>query len=479
MKLYIVTLLTALSLIGCKDKTTEDSGFTYFGGVIINPNNNYVIISGKSAKMDTLYLDSKNRFHHKIKNLGAGMYTFAHGGEYQMMVLEPNDSLLIRLNTNAFDESLVFTGKGSKKNNFLIKSFLRDEKANKKIIKYNTLEPELFETLIDSVKTSKLNNLELFLDKIPSSDFFKKIAKANINYNYYTYKEIYPFGYYGKKQLVHFKDLPDGFYDFRSEIDYNDNELTNLAPYNRFLFWHFSNLALKNYYKNSHDHHDFNRMSLDYNLEKLNLIDTLVEDETIKNYLLEHHAREFIFNSKNNDESNKLLNSYLEKNTNKKSESHIKRLVESMSNLTPGNKLPYVEILDFGNNTISLSSVIKQPTVIYFWSSNFKMHYRNSHYAAKELKEKYPDVNFIAINMNDTDLNYWKKTLKQFKYSVKNEYKLKNPNVAFKKLALEFSSKAIIVDAKAKIINSNTNLFSEDLGIELENLLAKNKKALK
>ena len=56
----------------------------------------------------------------KFKNLKGGLYTFKHGVEFQYIFLQPNDSLLLRLNTWDFDESLVFSGKGAEKNNLLI-----------------------------------------------------------------------------------------------------------------------------------------------------------------------------------------------------------------------------------------------------------------------------------------------------------------------------------------------------------------------
>ena len=129
MKFYTITFLITLLVVSCKETTpTTDSDYAYFGGEIINPSNNYVVIHNNRDQKDTIYLDANNRFLHKVNNLHAGMHTFKHGDEYQMFLLEPLDSLLFRLNTNDFDESLVYTGEGSKKNNFFIQSFLDDEK---------------------------------------------------------------------------------------------------------------------------------------------------------------------------------------------------------------------------------------------------------------------------------------------------------------------------------------------------------------
>ena len=119
MKHLIIYTLFSIVLLGCETKETG-CGQAYFGGEIINANNDFLVLYDNVAPIDTLYLDNNDRFLHKIENLKSGLHSFTHGGEYQVIILEPNDSLLLRLNTLYFDESIVFTGRGSKKNNYLI-----------------------------------------------------------------------------------------------------------------------------------------------------------------------------------------------------------------------------------------------------------------------------------------------------------------------------------------------------------------------
>ena len=66
------------------------------------------------------------------------MYTFSHV-EFQVFYLNPGDSLMLRVNTLEFDESLSFTGMGSKGNNLLIDLFLLNE-AEIEFIKENVLK---------------------------------------------------------------------------------------------------------------------------------------------------------------------------------------------------------------------------------------------------------------------------------------------------------------------------------------------------
>ena len=125
MKQLIFIALIGITLLACNN-TNNSCGQAYFGGEIINPNNDHVVLYDSSeTPVDTLYLDENNRFTFHLENLNPGLHSFVHGGESQVVILEPNDSIMIRLNTLDFDESLVFTGKGSKKNNYLIELFVK------------------------------------------------------------------------------------------------------------------------------------------------------------------------------------------------------------------------------------------------------------------------------------------------------------------------------------------------------------------
>ena len=123
----LLSILILTLIISCT--TTNNKSTIYFGGEIINPKSKYVVLLKDNNVIDTLTLNNQNRYIEKFKSLKEGLYTFKHGNEFQYIYLEPGDSILLRLNTWDFDESLVFTGKGSSKNEFLINLFLQNEKA--------------------------------------------------------------------------------------------------------------------------------------------------------------------------------------------------------------------------------------------------------------------------------------------------------------------------------------------------------------
>ncbi len=459
MRIHIISLMLLATLFSCQKDSDKDVTYAYFGGEIINPNNDYVLLLSSNHQFDTLFLDSANRFFKKIDNLHAGLYTFSHGGEYQMALLEPADSVMIRLNTVDFDESLVFTGIGAKKNNFLIKVFLDNEKEQENFINSSRLAPEQFERYIDSARTGRINEFLDFSAKNNLSEIFKNVAETSIDYGYFSAKEMYPFGHYGYRDLKKYKDLPSNFYDYRKNIDYNNAALSDYFIYNRFLYSHFNNVALNAFYENATEESVFNRNSLIYNLEKLKLMDEYISQDTIKNKLLKNTARDFISRCEDSTETEQIISSYLDKSTNTKDKAYIKRLSIALNQLKPGKTIPDVELLTYENERFKLSDLITKPTVIYFWSSNLKIHYKNSHFKSQELRKKYPNIDFIAININDNDNRYWKKTLNDFKFSTIGEYQFANTDDGKQTLAINTIYKMIVVDKQMRIVDSYYNMF--------------------
>lgn len=470
-----LTLVLASIAFGCKFNSVSDPSFAYIGGEIINPKNNSVILHNAKGKVfDTLSLDANNRFLHKITNLQSGLYIIRHGGEYQTVLLEPNDSLMFRLNTYDFDESLVFTGKGSKKNNYLIKTYLSNEEEADKLVEYSKMDPEAFDQFVEERRQSQLNEFYKFLEKNEEeSSFFRSIIEANINYNTYADKEIYPFAYFGNNKMIHIKDLPEDFYKHRTSIDYNANHLSHFFSYNRFLFSHVDNLAIKSYYNNNPYHSKFNRHSMDYNKSKLDLIDSIITDETIKNNLLKYKARNFISHNHTEDEANEILDYYLAKSTNEEDKLYMKDLVSSLQLLRQGNPIPNLAVVNYNDTEHYLNNIITKPTIIYFWSSNSKSQYRNSHYMVTKLESEFPYLDFISINVNDNDDKFWKNIIANYNFPTVNEFKFKDSKVARKSLAVNYLNKAIIVDENSTILHPNVNIFSSDFHKTLDELLQK------
>ena len=86
--------------------------------------------------------------------------------------------------------------------------------------------------------------------------------------------------------------------------------------------------------------------------------------------------------------------------------------------------------------------------------------FKESHYKLKELKEKYPEIKFISINVDQYGLSKSKNILDSYQFDKSYEYQFKNPKEASEILALHPMTKTFIIDKNKKIVNSNTNIFS-------------------
>ena len=468
------TLIFALLILGCAQISIQQNTGIYFGGEIINPKEQFVVLYNEmGVATDTVALDENNRFFIHLDSINTGMYSFRHGDEYQMVIMEPQDSVMLRLNTYDFDESLVFSGKGARKNNYLLKIFIQNEKQDRKLVRYSQKDPEEFETFINKRHKKQIADLEKFIGKKPLSPFAENVLRASIDYNNYADKEIYPFAYFGNNKLVHYQDLPESFYSHRTLINYNASELKEVFAYNRFLFAHIDNLALKHFYTENDHHSRFNRHEVSYNKAKLDLIDSLISDEAIKNNLLKYKTRDFISHSLDEQEINEVLGYYETKCSNEKDIAYMNRLVSAIDDLKPGNNFPKLQLVDIENNEHSISELVKKPTLIYFWSANNRKHYRNSHYRVKELKKRFPEVEFISINIDENPDEFWIQILNKYKFSLENEYKFEDPKLAKETLALNFVYKVMVVDKEGHILYPNVNIFSDNFEDSLESLLQK------
>ena len=119
-----------LFFLGCQTNP-KGNNVVFVGGNIINPSNNYVVLYDTQNNIDTLYLNDDNRFYHHFSNFKPGIHSFVHGGKYQSILLEANDSIMMHINTHDFDESIVYNGIGAKKNNYLIDLLLKLENENR------------------------------------------------------------------------------------------------------------------------------------------------------------------------------------------------------------------------------------------------------------------------------------------------------------------------------------------------------------
>ncbi len=400
----------------CKNAEKENK-ITFFGGKVTNPKEAYVYFSKNDKVIDSAKINQQDRFYFSLDSIETGLYTFKHGIEFQYLYLEPQDSLLIYLNTWDFDESLIFSGKGSKKNNFLINLFLHQEKIEKKFKYYYSLNEEKFSQKIDEERKILMNQYDdlIKIEGEKPSDFFDNLAKAGINYPLYSKKEFYPLRYKDADNKYGNASVSESFYDYRRELNYNDKSLFNYGTYLYYLESLFYNLA---YNKEKIDPSKNN-----FSLNFMVAVNEILVDDNLRN---KYMASGFWGSFKDHltSEQQKESQDYFFKNcTDEKYLSEAKHAVEQCEQLKNGEKFPELIVLNSNDEEINIHTIVKdQKTVIYFWPKN----YASSEKLLNKIptyKEKYPDILFVGIEINKTT-DEWKDFIAKNKLPIDTQFKI-------------------------------------------------------
>ncbi|MGY3795638.1 TlpA family protein disulfide reductase [Aquimarina sp. 433] len=460
LKYFCFICLSSCCLLSCDSTEEVTSNHVYLGGEIVNPNTDYVVLFKGDDYQDTIYLDKNNRFLHKIENIKDGLYSFRHNPEYQLILLEKGDSILMRLNTLEFDESLVFTGKGSRKNNFLIDMFLQNENERNQLSNRRyTKTPKAFKKEQDSLLDLRLQRFTNLTDKYPLSDLATKICKSSFEYDFFSRYEMYLYKYqYSRLKSRNIaNDIPKNFFEYRDLVNYNEDDLMRLYSYNRFLNHYFTNSSYTKYMNQK----SFSKNKVEYTMYKLDLVDSVIQQSYIKNNLLRGITTNFILDNKNDYTSQKVLDHYLSISSNKKFQKELKKLAKATARLKPNNIIPDQDLISSNGEMTKLSELFEKPvTALYFWSIERKDHYVKAHKKTTHLSKVYPDIDFIAINTDDEQTDNWLKTIKRHNYNLENEYEFKFPKCSSDELVIHYTNKVILVNQEGKIINPNADLFS-------------------
>lgn len=457
----LVFLLVIVSFVGCQTSSKSDGKSIWFGGQIINPKGDYVNLYKGEKLIDSIKLDNNNFFLYKNDTLPEGLYTFTHK-EFQIFYLKPGDSLMLRVNTMEFDESLTYTGRGADRNNFLMEMFLINENENKLIPSYYSLPPVTFSKKLDSLKAIRKKIYNLYKKENQFDINFDEIARASINYDYYSKKELYT-----SVNNANAIKYPENFFAYRDSIDFKNNNLQWYFSYNRLLNRYFDNLVFENTKTKSSY---YNKNSFSHVSKKIKFIDSLIPNEELKNRLIENNAKRFIEMCNNDSFRNKLLAQFLNTNTNPVHRKKITTLVANISAVDPGKLIPNVPIITIDSTVVNLPAIIKKPTVIYFWSTIARNHNLKIHKKVAELQIKFPMYDFIGINV-DSQITNWKNFVMANKFNKNKEYRFTDLDKAKSQLVLTSLNKAFIISPSKIVLENNTNLFSPTI----EKLLGKYK----
>ena len=464
----VFAVLFALLLFSACEQGNQ-KGDAFFGGEILNPKTSNVYIYRDGEPVDTLELSEDNKFELEFHNIKTGMYSFMHGNEYQLAIVAPGDSIVMRVNTIDFDQSLVYMGEGAKKNNFLVQLFLEMEQESKSMFDISKISPELFVRHLDSLESEKKKRLNNFLKRNKQSEVFSDLVSAGIKYNYGAMREAYPFRHFTTLNRAALEQLPPNYFAFREGLNYNDSSLAHFHHYYNFLFPHFNTLALQKLVEQE-PNLPVNQQTRDFYLTKLGFMDTMITDPVIKNNILKYTTKSLLSNAKNTEQQEDILQFFYNHSKSDADKTYMANWYASITKIRAGQRFPEIEVIDTKGKTLNIHQLFDKATVCTFWSTNAKSHFENSHERLAYLRQTFKQINFISINTDSDNEEDWVSFLRAPNVVSDTEYRFRDPEAAKKILALHNVNRVMLIDKDGNVSQPNANLFSRKFNLNLNKL---------
>lgn len=186
---FLMSLGIVFSMLSCKketDSSVSKDDFVTFSGKIINPNSDSLIVfnrDGYKKRIKVANGNFKDTLHVK-----EGKFGFYDGVEQSSVFFKEGGNIQLTLNTDQFDETIVYEGEGSEINNFLAQKSLKIEEvfsANEDIME---LDKEAFSNEIEKIRQT----LYTFIDENKTLDkAFIEQEKVEVDETILMYVKYY------------------------------------------------------------------------------------------------------------------------------------------------------------------------------------------------------------------------------------------------------------------------------------------------
>ena len=422
----IISFFLIILIVGCKSEYK-----TFISGKIIKPTNNEIQLLKDEKVIKNININNEGIFSTSIDDLNDGLYNFIHLPEFQYLIINKGDSLVLRLNSLDFDESLVFSGKGASKNNYLIDVFLEHEK-DENYVKINYKSSRIiFKNIIDSLLSKKIKHY---------SDYnFKSNSISDLIINHAILIPLYSHieNYIILNKKNHSKNI-QYFNRYRKEINLNINELSHFKPYLDYITLKSINESFSE--KRGYDY------NLNFNLLRLNYIKNQISNETIKTKLLRFIAYEYLLEEKLLINIDQFIYEFLKISDNENTNNEVSILYKNIILLQVGKKFPEIKLFNQNKIVNGTEINVNNKNIFVFWSYDQNAHQVNLFSKINIFSDKYSNYYFNLININKDSLK-WKNNYSNKFYNnrIKN-FRAVNFESMSKKMILNNLNKVIITD---------------------------------
>ena len=454
-------LLTFFFLFpSCEDSSKKDIVKTYVGGEIVNPTSNYVVFKKAGEVLDTVFLDSQNKFSYEMDSAETGLYLLQHRPETQNFYLKPGDSLLLRVNTFAFDESLHFSGSGSHQNNFLVEMYLLDEDNAELLLSFYETDPAEFKRKTDSITSERRNRLNRLNEKHKFSEDFLQLAEKTIQYESFDLKERYTY-LFNKYRKGSKEKLPQDFHNYRKNVRFNEETLQCSPAYKRFIDNYLINRSFKWCAKQAFDDNDCYSLTDAENIKsRIRMVDDLIQLPALRKHFLSKLASLGIIMAQTREGILDVIDLMEEVGYTEDDLEDLKQLGSIQLAYLPGTTLSNVPLINTNGNAEPFENILEKPTIIFLWSI-YNTRHKEDHQLIRELRKKYPEINFIGVNLDVGEVSAWRIAVKKYGYDESKEFQLGSTRVE-KRFFKYYLNKLLFLDSSGKVIIGDAFINSPD-----------------
>jgi thiol-disulfide isomerase/thioredoxin len=390
--LFAVSIFAACSTKGPK--------IVEINGKIDNLDATFALLMSKGIT-DTIHIESDGTFSKSFKISDPTYYTLRAGRISNNIFVLPGDVLTFKLDIKQAADGPTFEGINANINYYLIEVNKTFRAFSQNIPALYSQPKEEFMNDIDSLKI--LVHEQLTNSGIENKQFIE-LEKARINYRLLSLTYDYP-SYNARisgNQFVY--NAED--YEFLNEVSFNNVKHLLISEYASLINKHIQ----VNYYNAiSADEHK-GKSDFERNLILFDMVDSLVTDQTIRDYLKQISTLEAVQWSSLEIGKN-VAEHYI---ANVKTDAYkviVENALAKRMLLAPGQPAPAFTLTDINGQTVSLSDFRGQLVYLDFWASWCGPCRRQIPHL-KKMKEAYANkpVAFVMISLDD-DKDAWLKAV--------------------------------------------------------------------
>lgn len=436
------------------------NNFLIFSGKIENPFSDSVIILDKNQDvMKIILLKKKDHSFRDTLRLEEGFYSLVNGQERTKMFLKPTFDLHLTLNTDEFDETIKYTGKGAQANNYLAKNTLLNEGFGELNYYgyYAKLDEKEFLKLTDSLYTLETNLLEAYNNLDPN---FLYLESSSLNYN----KLMKQVNYESMRRFVtgdtEFK-VSESYPNAFEKINLDDDRLVSTPEYLSYIQAYIR--------KKSHEGINKDDEAIDYTLEFVKTVKSAVNNRQLKEELLYKVGKYDLSNALDVD---LVFNEIAPLISNEIHKKEITLAYIKIKKTQKGEPSPLFELNDINRKTVSLSDLKGKLVYIDIWAT-WCMPCLKEIPSLLKLEESFKgrDIQFVSICIEDSE-ERWRNMVEDKNLGGIQLFAPTNKIPFIQDYSVDGIPRFILIDQEGNIIDPNAKRPSSDeLAKEIEGYL--------